>query len=111
VALAASVVLVSLALIHQSVAGLLLPLMVYMIGIGIASPNSQAGAIGPFPKAAGAASSLLGFLQMSVAALIGAALGQLQAQTAVPMTIAILLTVLGLNLSYWLMVRPTGSSH
>jgi DHA1 family bicyclomycin/chloramphenicol resistance-like MFS transporter len=110
-ALAASVVLVSLALIQQSVPGLLIPLMVYMIGIGIASPNSQAGAIGPFPQAAGAASSLLGFLQMSVAALIGAALGHLQAQTAVPMTVAILLTVLGLNLSYWLMVRPTRQSH
>lgn len=106
VALAASLVLVAIALVHQSVPGLLAPLMVYMIGIGIASPNSQAGAIGPFPQAAGAASSLLGFLQMSVAALIGAALGQLQAQTAVPMTIAILLTVIGLNVAYWLMVRP-----
>ncbi|HVI89992.1 MAG TPA: Bcr/CflA family multidrug efflux MFS transporter [Dongiaceae bacterium] len=106
VALAATVVLVLIAVLAPSVIGLLAPLMVYMIGIGMASPNSQAGAIGPFPQAAGAASSLLGFLQMSIAAGVGAFLGHLEAQTAWPMALAILLTACGLNLSYWLVVRP-----
>jgi DHA1 family bicyclomycin/chloramphenicol resistance-like MFS transporter len=106
-ALASTLALTLVALVAPSIVGLLLPLMVYMIGIGMASPNSQAGAIGPFPAAAGAASSLLGFLQMSVAALVGALLGHLEAQTTRPMAIAILLTTVGLNLSYWLVVRPT----
>jgi DHA1 family bicyclomycin/chloramphenicol resistance-like MFS transporter len=105
-ALAATVLLVMVAVLAPTVIGLLLPLMVYMIGIGMVSPNSQAGAIGPFPAAAGAASSLLGFLQMSIAAGAGAILGHLEAQTSIPMAIAILLTVCGLNLTYWLVIRP-----
>jgi DHA1 family bicyclomycin/chloramphenicol resistance-like MFS transporter len=106
-ALAATILLVGITLVQQSIPGLLVPLALYMVGIGMASPNSQAGAIGPFPQAAGAASSLLGFLQMSVAAGAGAMLGHLAARTALPMTLAILLSVLGLCLSYWAMVRPT----
>lgn len=106
-ALVATIVLTLIAFIAPSIPGLLLPLMIYMIGIGMASPNSQAGAIGPFPSSAGAASSLLGFLQMSVAATVGAALGHLEAQTSRPMAVAILLTVGGLNLAYWLVVHPT----
>lgn len=106
-ALLATIVLVLVAVFAPSVPGLLIPLLVYMAGIGMASPNSQAGAIGPFPQAAGAASSLLGFLQMSIAAGIGALLGHLEATTAWPMALAILLTVCGLNLTYWLVVRPT----
>lgn len=109
VALAATILLVGLALVQQSIPGLLIPLALYMIGIGIASPNSQAGAIGPFPQAAGAASSLLGFLQMSIAAGAGAILGHLAARTAVPMTVAILISVVGLCLSYWLLVRPSAA--
>jgi len=111
VALAATVLLLLVAIFAPSVAGLLAPLMAYMIGIGLASPNSQAGAIGPFPKAAGAASSLLGFLQMSIAAGVGTILGSIEAQTAWPMALAILLTTCGLNLSYWLVVRPGNEGH
>lgn len=111
IALAAALLLVGVTLVQQSIPGLLIPLALYMIGIGMASPNSQAGAIGPFPKAAGAASSLLGFLQMSVAAGAGAVLGHLAARTALPMTIAILLTVLAMCLSYWFLVRPTGRAQ
>ena len=37
------------------------PMLVFMIGVGLVLPNSIAGAIGPFPRAAGAASALLGF--------------------------------------------------
>ncbi len=106
-ALLATIALALIAVTAPTIPGLLLPLMVYMIGIGMASPNSQAGAIGPFPASAGAASSLLGFLQMSVAALVGAVLGHLEAQTPRPMAVAILLTACGLNLAYWLVVRPT----
>lgn len=107
VALFSTLALVAIAVLAPTIPGLLAPLMVYMIGIGMASPNSQAGAIGPFPAAAGAASSLLGFLQMSIAAGVGAFLGHLEAETAWPMALAMLLTVCGLNLSYWLVVRPT----
>jgi DHA1 family bicyclomycin/chloramphenicol resistance-like MFS transporter len=62
-----------------NVAEFILPMSVYMIGIGIVIPQSLAAAITPFPERAGAASSLLGFLHMSAATLalwgVGVAFG------------------------------------
>jgi len=55
----------------QQVWHLLLPLFVSMIGVGLVMPQSMAGALTPFPQMAGTASSLVGFLQNSFAALIG----------------------------------------
>jgi DHA1 family bicyclomycin/chloramphenicol resistance-like MFS transporter len=49
----------------------LLPMVIYMVGVGLALPQSTAGAITPFPLAAGTASSLMGFCQMTFAALVG----------------------------------------
>jgi MFS transporter, DHA1 family, multidrug resistance protein len=68
-----------------AIAAIIGPMVCYMIGTGIAMPNAQAGAIGPFPRIAGAASALMGFLQMTVAALAGIAFGQLHDGTALPM--------------------------
>jgi DHA1 family bicyclomycin/chloramphenicol resistance-like MFS transporter len=65
------------------------PMFVYMIGMGITLPNAMAGAIGPFPEMAGAASALLGFIQMSSAALLGVAVSHLHDGTALPMATAI----------------------
>jgi DHA1 family bicyclomycin/chloramphenicol resistance-like MFS transporter len=61
------------------------PMVIYMIGTGIVMPNAQAGGLGPFPRMAGAASALMGFLQMAVAALFGIAFGQLHDGTPLPM--------------------------
>ena len=49
----------------------LFPMVIYMIGVGLALPQSTAGAITPFPQAAGTASSLMGFCQMTFAAVVG----------------------------------------
>jgi len=57
----------------QQVWHLLAPLFVLMIGIGFVLPQGMAGALTPFPEMAGTASSLLGFMQNSVAALFGMA--------------------------------------
>lgn len=61
------------------------PMVCYMIGTGIVMPNAQAGGLGPFPRMAGAASALMGFLQMAIAAAFGIAFGQLHDGTALPM--------------------------
>src|SRR5438093_183222 len=47
-----------------NIPGILLPTIVYMVGTGLVLPNAMAGAIGPFPRLAGTAAALLGFLQM-----------------------------------------------
>jgi DHA1 family bicyclomycin/chloramphenicol resistance-like MFS transporter len=56
-----------------------------MIGVGFIMPNAQAGAIGPFPKMAGAASALMGFTQMGLAALVGLGVALAFDGTARPM--------------------------
>jgi MFS transporter, DHA1 family, multidrug resistance protein len=61
------------------------PMVCYMVGTGIVMPNAQAGGLGPFPRMAGAASALMGFLQMAIAALFGIAFGQLHDGTPLPM--------------------------
>src|SRR3546814_10145883 len=43
-----------------TVAGIVGPVVVFMIGTGLGLPNAQAGAIGPFPHMAGSASALRG---------------------------------------------------
>ncbi|HVY19296.1 MAG TPA: multidrug effflux MFS transporter [Bauldia sp.] len=52
------------------VASFVVPMAVYMIGIGIVIPQSLAAALTPFPERAGAASSLLGFLHMGSGAIV-----------------------------------------
>lgn len=70
---------------HVSVATIVLPQMLAMVGVGFVFPNSQAGAIGPFPQMAGAASALVGFFQMGVAAVVGLAIGHAFDGTARPL--------------------------
>jgi len=69
----------------QGVWPILLPMLIYMLGHGIHQPCGQAGAVGPFPKAAGAASAMSGFVMMVVAFAMGQWLGASMDGTALPM--------------------------
>lgn len=64
--------------------GLLLPFCGFMIAHGIHQPCGQSGAVGAFPRAAGVASALSGFVMMSIAFLTGAVLGVLARDTPWP---------------------------
>jgi DHA1 family bicyclomycin/chloramphenicol resistance-like MFS transporter len=84
--------MVALALVHLSVPAVLGPMMVFSVGLGLVLPGAMAGGMLPFPHMAGAASALLGFGQMVLAAaatVIAASLPQLSA-----ITMASLLVVL-----------------
>lgn len=59
------------------VAEFVVPVIVYMAGIGIIIPQGIAAALTPFPERAGAASSLIGFLHMTTAAIVLAVAGAL----------------------------------
>ncbi len=87
-------------------AAIVAPMMLYMVGTGLVMPNAMAGAIGPFPRLAGAASALLGFVQMTVAAGVGIAVGHLHDGTARPMATAIVLAAVLIAASFRLLVRP-----
>jgi MFS transporter, DHA1 family, multidrug resistance protein len=64
---------------------LVVPMAVYLAGLGMVLPQGIAGAMTPFPERAGAASSLFGFVQQTVAALCGATVGWFLAQSAWPL--------------------------
>jgi MFS transporter, DHA1 family, multidrug resistance protein len=89
-----------------TIASIVGPVVLFMTGTGLVLPNAQAGAIGPFPRMAGAASALLGFFQMGLAALVGIAVGHGSASSPLAMMAAIALVALGSALAYWLVVHP-----
>ena len=68
---------------------ILLPMMLYTLGVGLVMPQSMAGAMSPFPERAGAASSMLGLMQMIFAAFGGLLLGHLLDLGAWPLPVMI----------------------
>ncbi|WP_404382909.1 multidrug effflux MFS transporter [Caenispirillum salinarum] len=73
----------------ETVVAVIAPISVYFLGAALVMPNGTAGAIGPFPRMAGAASSLLGFLQMGMGSLTGYLVGLLHDGTTRVMTTSI----------------------
>jgi DHA1 family bicyclomycin/chloramphenicol resistance-like MFS transporter len=84
-ALGGLAMVVATALAPEAVGGIVAPMMVYLFGMGLAMPQALAGALQPFPDRAGAASSLIGCVQQSVAAATGALVGQALGATAWPL--------------------------
>jgi DHA1 family bicyclomycin/chloramphenicol resistance-like MFS transporter len=94
----------------DGVAAVVAPVGGYLLGCGLMLPNALAGALRHYPRMAGAASALMGFLQMGVAAAVGIGVGQLHDGSAVPMAGAIAGAALACLLSLLLLVRP-GNRH
>lgn len=71
------------------------PMVFYMAGVGLTLPQCMAGAITPFPERAGAASSLMGFLQMTSGAAVGVAVGH--TITHGPSVLAAAIAIMGVS--------------
>jgi len=98
--------LAALAFIPTSAFCLVIGAAVYIAGLGMVLSQSIAGALSPFPERAGAASSLFGFCQQSVAAGGGALIGVLMGHSAWP--VAIMVAAFGgLTFILWLVTRAT----
>ena len=69
------------------------PMALYLCGLGLAMPQAMAGALMPFPEQAGAASSLLGFMQQAVASAVGIVIGQTLGTSA--LSLAVIIAVMG----------------
>ncbi len=78
----------------------------YFLAAGFTFPNAVAGALRHYPHMAGAASSLMGFVQMGIAAGLGIAVGQLHDGTHLPMAAAIGFAAGGIALSWGFLVLP-----
>lgn len=72
------------------VVGLILPLIVYAVGVGLVGPNAVAGLMNVDPRAAGAASSLYGFTQMTFGAVFTDAVGLWHQGSATPVAATLL---------------------
>ena len=95
----------------QSVVGLMGPFYLFILAHGIHQPCGQSGAVGPFPKAAGAASALGGFLMMVAAFATGLWLGAVKDGSAMPMAQSIAFWSALTALSAWLLVLRRGGPH
>jgi DHA1 family bicyclomycin/chloramphenicol resistance-like MFS transporter len=83
---------------------LVLPMAIYLAGLGMVLPQSIAGAMTPFPEHAGTASALFGFIQQCGAALCGVAVGHWLGASAWPLAIAV--AAMGcVSLLFWLGTR------
>ena len=91
---------------------LFVPMAISSIGNGLSQPPGIAAGLSVYPRIAGAASGLLGFLQMIVAALGTLLVGYLPQNTAAPM-IAVVGACLALAMVFGLLaVRfPEGAEH
>ena len=91
-----------------SVWAILGPMMIFMMGHGVHQPCGQSGAIGPFPRAAGAASAMNGFFMMVAAFAMGSWLGWRLDGTVQPLANGVLFWSVLIALSAWLPVRKYG---
>lgn len=94
------------ALAPLSVASIVAPMAIFSAGLGMALPAGMAGAMAPFPRIAGAASALLGFVQMLVAAAASFAVGVLPHGSALPMALVIAASAVAALLSFTSLVLP-----
>jgi DHA1 family bicyclomycin/chloramphenicol resistance-like MFS transporter len=85
-----------------------LPQMVFNFGHGIHQPCGQAGVVGPFPQAAGAASALSGFMSAAAAFLIGLWLGRAIDGTVFPLTLTLALFSVLTAAVAWTLVQRHG---
>ena len=92
----------------QSGWAIIIPQCIFMAGHGIHQPCGQSGAIGPFPKAAGAASALNGFLMMIAAFAVGQWLGTHMDGTVFAMTNGMWFWGTLLALTSWTLVQRYG---
>ena len=95
-----------------SVWTVLLPQWVYALGHGVHQACGQAGAVGPFPHAAGVASALTGFLLALTGAAVTLWLGLFLSADRPQLYFAALATMSGLTaLVAWTLVRRHGAPH
>jgi DHA1 family bicyclomycin/chloramphenicol resistance-like MFS transporter len=89
---------------------LVVAIAVFLAGLGLTLPQAQAGALMPFPERAGTASSLVGALQQTSGAVVGAIVGHLLGQSAWPLAVAV--AIMGcLALAIWALTRKARAAE
>jgi DHA1 family 2-module integral membrane pump EmrD-like MFS transporter len=95
---------------YLSITTIVLPMVIFMLGIGITYPNTNMGALAPFTNMAGTAGALQGGLQMITSGLLGLVLADMRNQTQFPLAFTLtIFSGLGL-LSFFILLKPRKSS-
>lgn len=90
----------------SSVPALALPMTFFALALGLVMPHAMAIALKPFPTLAGTASSLLGFIQMGLSALITGAVGHLLTDSPQPLLLSMLaITTAAAAVAGWVLLR------
>lgn len=101
-----------LAMLALLAAGVLHPLAVIVpmwfnsAAVGLIMPNATAIGLAPYARMAGAAASLMGFVQMSLSAVSGIVVGHSLAASPLPMALVVAGCMLASLVVHVLMVRP-----
>jgi DHA1 family bicyclomycin/chloramphenicol resistance-like MFS transporter len=89
----------------RSIAAILGPMFFCTVATGLVMPNAIARALAPYPAMAGSASALMGFVQMTIAALVGIAVGHALAGGGAVLALAVAVCTVAAPLSYLALTR------
>ncbi len=106
VMIVAALLIVVLDTAHAGLAGVLIPLWLFIASCGFSFPQVQVLALVNHGREAGTAASLLGALNFGLAGLISPVVGFIGISTAAPMGLVMVCTTAVAILSLWLLVRP-----
>ena len=87
------------------------PQFIYSFGHGVHQPCGQAAVVGPFPRSAGAASALAGFILAAGAVLVGAWLGVAMDGTVFPLTLTVGAMSVATAAVAWTLVQRHGEAR
>lgn len=87
---------------------IIVPMYLFMLAHGVHQPCGQSGAVGPFPRMAGAASALNGFIMMVAAFTMGGWLGWRMDGTVFALTNGIWFWSVLIAATGWTLVRKHG---
>lgn len=90
----------------DDIAATVAPAFVFLFAVNFVVPHATAGALSPYPQISGAASSLLGFVQLAAGAATSYVLGATYDGTQRPMAIAFGLAGTASLLAYVFLVLP-----
>jgi DHA1 family bicyclomycin/chloramphenicol resistance-like MFS transporter len=96
---------------HDGPWTIFLPQLLVSFGNGVFLPNCVAGAVSVRPQAAGTASGITGFLQMSVGAASAQGMSHLvaTAETAMPLAVVTLAVSIAASLAFYLFLAKRGT--
>lgn len=87
---------------------IVVPIYLFMLAHGVHQPCGQSGAVGPFPRMAGTASALNGFIMMLAAFAMGGWLGWRLDGTVFPLTNGIWFWSVLIAVTGWTLVQKHG---